>query len=77
MLYADASLRRIRSFAVQHRLTGQRLAKMAGLAEGTVRRLHTPKFNPHLETLRALERVIPVDFMPICQAQVRAFSAGE
>lgn len=71
MLYADASLHRIRAFAIQHGLTGQGFAAMAGLSEGTVRRLHTPTFNPHLATLRALESVIPADFMPISQRKRR------
>jgi DNA-binding phage protein len=65
MLYAEASLARIRAYVSAKKVTGAMLARATGLCENTARKLTNPKFNPNFETLLALEQAVPADFMPL------------
>lgn len=65
MLYADAALYRIRTYVKDRRLNAVQVAELSGLAYATVRKLRRRSFNPQLDTLRSLERIVPPDFMPL------------
>lgn len=65
MLYTDAALYRIRTYVKDRGLSAVQVAGLSGLAHGTVRKLRRRTFNPTLDTLRSLERIVPPDFMPL------------
>lgn len=59
----DSAIKRIKvyAFAVEG-LSLRQLAVRAGLNPGAVRYIRSPDWNPELNTLRALEKVIPDDW---------------
>jgi len=59
----DNTISRIKDFKATHRLSNNRLAKQAGLAEKTIRNMEDDSWNPRAETIRKLEAVIPGDFI--------------
>ena len=60
----DQSIHRIRTFLEEKEIAKSRLAVMAGVPEGCTRGVYNSDWNPTLDTLRKLERVIPEDFQP-------------
>lgn len=65
MLYTDAALYRIRTYVKDRGLTAMQIANLSGLGHGTALKLRRRAFNPTLDTLRCLERIVPPDFMPL------------
>ena len=65
MLYIEAAIHRIRQYALTNGVSGLALSKRSAVAEGSVRNLHKPDWNPNLKTLRRLEACVPHDFMPL------------
>lgn len=61
----EAAIARVRAFAAAREWTKGRFAREAGLGETTLRDFHAPNWNPTAETLRALEALIPTDFLPV------------
>lgn len=63
MLIVDSAIQRIKiyAFAVAG-MNRYQLAKAAKLSEGATRGIHHDDWNPTLETIRQLERVIPADW---------------
>lgn len=60
----EQTIARIRAFASERGWTKSRLAREAGLQDTTLRHFDRPDWNPTVETLRAIERVIPADWQP-------------
>lgn len=64
MIYTDYAIARLRAFLNQTGVAKSRLAINAEVAEGSVRDVHDPEWNPTAETLRRLEKAIPEEFVP-------------
>lgn len=58
----DNALSRIKSFKAMMGFSNNKLAKQAGIAEGTVRNIEDSSWNPQVETVRKIEAIIPSDF---------------
>lgn len=59
----EAAIQRIRIYAFAVRgWTKKELAQRASVAENTLRHIHDPAWNATLDTVRALEAVIPADW---------------
>ncbi|MEQ8504612.1 MAG: hypothetical protein RIB80_04750 [Rhodospirillales bacterium] len=61
----DQTLERVRAFW-RHEYRGSKsgLAVAAGLSDGTLRAIDKQKWNPTVETLRAIEAIIPLGWAP-------------
>jgi predicted transcriptional regulator len=51
----DACLEHIRAYAISSHLTRTEVSRLAGLSEGTTRRMFKGDWNPRAKTLRAIE----------------------
>lgn len=60
----DHSIQRIKAFAKTAGLKPRQLALKAGLHGNSLRDFDSEEWNPHVETVRKLEAVIPDDFKP-------------
>lgn len=61
----DNALARIRAYVSYAELTPWSLAKVAGLTDKALRNLNNPaRWNPHLDTLRKIDAIIPRNFDP-------------
>lgn len=58
----DNAIKRIRAFRKEQGLAKFRLAVMAGVPEGCLRNMDKPEWNPTLDTLKAIDAIIPKDF---------------
>lgn len=58
----ESTINRIREYQKASGLTKFRLSCLAGIAEGSLRRLDDDDWNPTADTLRAIEAIIPADF---------------
>ena len=58
----DATISRIRAYALFRDWKKSRLATEAGLNDTTLRDFDDPTWNPRAKTLRKLESIIPADF---------------
>ncbi len=63
----DSALERIRAYMVARQWTPTELARAAGLPESTIRPIARPNWSPSMNTLRALESIIPADFEAAAQ----------
>ena len=61
----DLTLQRIRAFAAAKGWTKSRFAGEAGLCDTVLRHFNKDRWNPTVQTLRALEAVIPSDFTAV------------
>lgn len=57
------SIERIRQYRISRNIPKSRLAKQAKVSEGILRGMDCERWNPTLDTLNKLERVIPPDFV--------------
>ena len=62
MSHIDLTLQRIRAFAEASGWKKSRLAREAGLCDTVLRHFNTDRWNPTVQTLRAIEAIIPPDF---------------
>jgi len=67
-MIVNDSIQRIRAFAASMKWSRNRIATEAGIAESTIRNIFEDDWNPRVETLRQLEKVIPDDFTPPAEA---------
>lgn len=59
---------RIRAYRSAQNWSVLRLAKEAGLAESTIRNIDAPDWNPTLDTMNKLQKVVPEDWSPESEA---------
>lgn len=64
----DAAIARIRAFAAAKGWAKSRLAVEAGLSVNALRDFDHDDWNPRIETIRQLERLIPADFEAVAEA---------
>lgn len=62
--FTDLALHRIRSYIHDNDMSINGFAKLAGMAEGTVRHVLDDEFNPRAKTLRKMEKAVPVKYKP-------------
>ena len=76
MTYIDLTLRRVRAFAEANGWKKSRLAREAGLCDTVLRHFDTDRWNPTVQTLRAIEAIIPQSFS-IDEQRCRSDRPGE
>lgn len=59
----DQSIARCRAYKTFMAWNISRFAKEAGLNEATIRHMDGPDWTPNVGTLRALESIIPIDWV--------------
>ena len=62
MSTTDAVINRVRRYAQFYQLAPTTMARLAGLGNNTLRDFWQDDWNPRVETLRALEAIIPETF---------------
>ena len=62
----SAVLFRVRQYALDRAVPMGQLAEEAGLGLNTLRKMHTPEWNPTARTLSRLERLVELDRQDFC-----------
>jgi DNA-binding XRE family transcriptional regulator len=60
----EYTIHRIREFRKANGYAKFRLATLAGIHEASTRKIDDKEWNPTLETIKALDSIIPPDFTP-------------
>ena len=69
MTNIEKSVVRVRAWIARSEKSHSVIAIEAGLADRTLKRYRDASWNPRRSTLYAVERMIPVDFEPDCEAK--------
>ena len=69
MIHTDSAIARIRAYLRDCGVAKSRLAADADVPEGCIRKVMEKDWNPTSDTLRALERAVPADFIHKAKAK--------
>lgn len=64
MIHIDYAVAKVRAYLKTNGIARFRLATEAGVPEGCVRNVDSDEWNPQTDTLRKLEKALPVNFNP-------------